>query len=68
MIADSQTNADRMAKTVTVQYRPLGKPILTIQQAIEMESFHNDPNLTTINIGNTEGIMIIPLLLLMTTD
>ena len=64
VIADTQANADRMAKAVTIQYKALGKLILTIDQAIEQESFHDDPDLTTVNIGNTGGTILLVYLLL----
>ena len=56
VIADTQAHANEMVKAVVVQYKQLGKPILTIKDAISRESFHNDEDLETIRIGNIEGI------------
>lgn len=43
MLADTQANALKMAAAVSVSHEPIDKPILTIKQAIENNSFHVEP-------------------------
>ncbi len=54
VIADTQEHANQMAKAVTVKYKSLGKPILTIQDAITAKSFFPLLDSTT-KIGNAVG-------------
>lgn len=56
VIADTQIHADEIAKAVTVSYKTLGKPILTIKDAIAAKSFFNIPGEgDPVKIGDAEG-------------
>lgn len=56
VLADTQQNANRMAQAVSVSYQTLGKPILTIAEAIENNSFFDSPAASdVIKTGNSEG-------------
>ena len=54
VIADSQAHADEMVKAVAVEYKRRGRVILTIEDAIAHQSFH-DHDVETIKIGDIEG-------------
>ncbi len=53
VIADTQEHADKMAKAVNIKYESLGKPILSIQDAMKANSFH--PSTNIVSIGNADG-------------
>ena len=54
---DTQENADRAAKMVTVQYSSQSKPLLTIEDGIEANSFYSYPGDSNIlNVGNANGM------------
>lgn len=53
-LADTQEHANQMAKAVSIKYESLGKPILTISDAIEAKSFY-DTGETAVKIGDAEG-------------
>ena len=57
VIADTQEHANEMAKAVTIRYKSLGKPILTIKEAIAAKSFFPNPaeNNSPRKIGNADG-------------
>lgn len=50
---DTQRNAENIAKMVKVNYNNVCKPITTIEDAIDMKSFH-PPRYDDFAIGNTE--------------
>ena len=55
-IADTQEQANQMARAVKVEYKSLGKPILTITDAIAAKSFFSIPTNSSLNkVGNAEG-------------
>ena len=54
VVASTQEQANQMAKAVDVKFKSLGKPVLTIQDAIASESFFPALNITT-TIGNAIG-------------
>ena len=55
-IADTQEQANQMARAVKVEYKSLGKPILTIKDAIAAKSFFSIPTNSSLNkVGNAEG-------------
>ena len=58
VLADTHAHALKMAAAITVSYDPIAKPILTIQEAIEKQSFHSDfelPSSAGMTIGDTQG-------------
>ena len=57
---DTQENADRAAKMVTVQYSSESKPLLTIEDAIEANSFYPYPgDSNVLNVGNANGVFTV---------
>ena len=53
-IADTFQHAHQMSRAVSIKYESLGKPILSIQDAIAAGSYYNqNPNFVT--IGNVDG-------------
>ena len=40
---------------MNIRYEKLGKPILTLEEAIEAGSFHDEIGVEAIKVGNTEG-------------
>ena len=56
---DTQANADRAAKMVKIQYKSKGKPILTISEAIQNNSFYDFPGKESIlTVGNAHGLCV----------
>ena len=56
VLADTQQNANRIAQAVIVSYQSLGKPILTISDAITINSFFDSPDASNVmKAGNAEG-------------
>jgi len=56
---DTQANADRAAKMVKIQYKSKGKPILTIADAIQNNSFYDFPGKESIlTVGNAKGVCV----------
>ena len=60
VLADTLAHAKEMADAVVVQYKQLGKPILTIQDAIKASSFFDDDvSPGVISIGDAKSEMFI---------
>ncbi|XP_065883616.1 xanthine dehydrogenase-like isoform X2 [Dysidea avara] len=56
IVADTQANADRAAKMVKIQYTSKGKPILTVADAIQNNSFYDFPGEAQIlTVGDAKG-------------
>ena len=57
VLADTHAHALKMAAAITVTYDPIAKPILSIQEAIEKQSFHSSNALSNgvVTIGDTQG-------------
>ena len=54
---DTQENADRAAKMVTVQYSSQTKPLLTIADAIKANSIYDYPGAANVlNVGDAKGV------------
>ena len=54
---DTQENADRAAKMVTVQYSSQTKPLLTIDDAIKANSMYPYPgDANVLNVGDANGV------------
>ena len=59
VLSDTQENADRAAKMVTVQYSSQTKPLLTIADAIKANSIYPYPGEANIlNVGDANGVFI----------
>ena len=59
VLPDTQENADRAAKMVTVQYSSQTKPLLTIADAIKANSIYGYPGEANIlNVGDANGVFI----------
>ena len=57
---DTQENADRAAKMVTVQYSSESKPILTIADAIKADSLYPYPGEgNVLMVGDANGVLIM---------
>ena len=57
---DTQENADRAAKMVTVQYSSKSKPLLTIDDAIKANSFYPCPGESDIlKVGDANGMFTV---------
>lgn len=52
---DTQEHADQIAKAVSVSYKSLGRPILTLEEAIEQKSFFSSPKKKTEKVGDPQG-------------
>ena len=60
IVVDTQENADRAAKMVTVQYSSQTKPLLTIDDAIKANSIYPYPgDANVLNVGDANGVFII---------
>ena len=60
LLSDTQQHADQIAQAVTVSYESLGKPILTIEDAIEQKSFFSSPGKSVKKVGDPQGVYYIP--------
>ena len=59
IVLDTQENADRAAKMVTVQYSSQTKPLLTIADAIKANSIYPYPgDVNVLNVGDANGVFI----------
>jgi len=58
IISDTQEHADEIARCVEVSLKPLGPPILTLEQAIEKQSFFSSGRAVK-KVGDTEGWWIL---------
>ena len=57
---DTQANADRAAKMVKIQYKSLGKPILTIADALKAKSAYEYPGEGNVVVsGDAKGILTL---------
>ena len=57
IVLDTQENADRAAKMVTVQYSSQTKPLLTIADAIKANSIYPYPgDVNVLNVGDANGV------------
>ena len=57
---DTQTNADRAAKMVKIQYKSKGKPILTVADALQANSTYEYPGEGNILMaGDAKGVLCI---------
>ncbi|XP_064388596.1 xanthine dehydrogenase/oxidase-like [Halichondria panicea] len=57
VLADTQEHADRIACAVEVTHKTLGPPILTLEEAIQRQSFFSSPRRTERKVGDTEAAM-----------
>ena len=56
VLADTLENAVKMAAAVSASYEVIDKPILTVQEAIEKNSFFDSPGpADVVKIGDAEG-------------
>ena len=59
IVLDTQENADRAAKMVTVQCSSQTKPLLTIADAIKANSIYPYPgDVNVLNVGDANGVFI----------
>ena len=59
IVLDTQENADRAAKMVTVQYSSQTKPLLTIADAIKADSIYPYPgDVNVLNVGDANGVFV----------
>ena len=60
ILSDTQENADRAAKMVTVQYSSQTKPLLTIADAIKANSLYDYPGeFSALKVGDANGVFIL---------
>lgn len=52
---DTQAHADAAARAVVATYESHGKPIVTLQEAVDAHSFFPSGEDTPIKIGNPDG-------------
>ena len=57
LYSDTQENATRIAQAVSVQQESVGKPILTLRDAIAAGSFFDRPGpADVVNVGDAKGV------------
>ncbi len=58
LFVDTQERADEIACAVEVTHKTLGPPILTLEEAIQSQSFFSSPRRTERKVGDAEGVKI----------